>query len=214
MKRLPALSIGLLLACMAMAPVRPAHAQWGWRGGYHASTVAEGYQRGMADVVRSAGAANLMESAAAQNLQEAESRALDNRLKTTETYFENRKMNKAYRAELKTPSLSREAMYRIARDAAPKRLSPAEFDPVTGELSFPLVLQDPVFNESNQKLQELFRERSQGGARGLKAMQQIDATTKQVRAELASRIRLYPSSAYLEAQNFLRSLAFEAQSAG
>ena len=31
--------------------------RYGWGGGYHASTAAEGYARGMGDVIRSAGQA-------------------------------------------------------------------------------------------------------------------------------------------------------------
>jgi hypothetical protein len=216
MSRLSVFSGGLLLACVALVAtpgslgLRPAHAQWGYGGGF-SSTVGEGYQRGMADVIRSAGAANLMDSAAAQNYETARSQALDNQLKSTETFFENRRIAKNARAAERGPGLSQEAMYRIAKDAAPKRLSAGQFDPVTGEIEFPIVLQDPVFSESNQELQKLFKQRAEGGALGLKAMQQIDKTTKQVRAELASRIKMYPSGAYLEAQNFLRSLAFEAQ---
>ena len=217
MKRLSVFTVGLLLASCGtvLSPWVPGHstalAQWGWGGGFGASTVAEGYQRGMADVVRSAGAANLMNSAAAQNLETARSQALDNQLKTTETFFENRKMAKAYRDAERGPGLSSEAMYRIARDAAPRRLSAGQFDPVTGELSFPIVLQDPFFKDSNAELQKLFKQRAEGGALGRKAMQEIDTTTKQMRADLASRIRQYPSGAYLEAQNFLRSVAFEGQ---
>ena len=216
MTRFSVLSVGLLLACVssATAPLSlglsQARAQWGY-GGNFSSTVGEGYQRGMADVIRSSGAANLMNSAAAQNLEAARSQALDNKLKTTETFFENRKIAKSARAAERGPGLSREALYRIAKDAAPNRLSAGQFDPVTGELSFPLVLQDPVFSQSNKDLQKLFKQRAEGGAQGLKALQQIDSVTKQTRAELADRIRLYPTSAYLEGQNFLRSLAYEAQ---
>lgn len=216
MTRLSVLSVGLLLACVASvaAPgalgLRQAQAQWGYGGGF-SSTVGEGYQRGMADVVRSAGAANLMNSAAAQNYETARSQALDNQLKSTDTFFENRRIAKNARDAERGPGLSREALYRIAKDGAPKRLSAGEFDSVTGEIVFPLVLQDPVFADSNKELQKLFKQRAEGGALGLKALQQIDKTTKQVRTELASRIRMYPSAAYLQAQNFLRSLAFEAQ---
>ncbi|MBL9124380.1 MAG: hypothetical protein JNG90_12165 [Planctomycetaceae bacterium] len=216
MARWSVLSVGLLGACLATLTtpgslgLGQARAQWGW-GGNFSSTIGEGYQRGMADVIRSAGAANLMDSAAAQNYEAARSQALDNQLKTTETFFENRKMAKSYRDAERGPGLSQEQLYRMAKDAAPKRLSAGQFDPVTGSIEFPLVLQDPFFAQSNQELQKLFKQRAEGGALGLKALQQIDSVTKQVRADLAERIRMYPSAQYLEAQNFLRSLAFEAQ---
>jgi hypothetical protein len=184
---------------------------WGYGGG-HASTIAEGYQRGMADVVRSAGAANLMDSQAAQNYQSARSQYLDNTLKSTETFFENRKMAKAYKEAERGPGLSREAMYRMAKDAAPQRLSPGEYDPVTGELVFPLILQDPVYADACNKLQELFKSRQEsGGGLGLATYRQIEDTTNALTKQLAGRIREYSPGDYAEAKNFLRSLSHEAR---
>lgn len=184
---------------------------WGYGGG-HASTIAEGYQRGMADVVRSAGAANLMDSEAAKNFEDARSQYLDNVLKSTQTFFEQRKMAKAYRQEERGPPLSREAMYRMARDAAPKRLSAGDYDPVTGELSFPLVLQDAPFDDLRNQLQDLFKTRNEtGGGLSLQTYLSIDATAREMQQLLESRIRDYPPSAYLQAREFLRSLSHEAR---
>lgn len=166
----------------------------------------------MADVIRSAGAANLMDSVAAQNYEVARSQYLDNVLKSTETFFENRKMAKSYRDAERGPPLSREALYRMAKDSAPKRLSAGEFDPVTGDLSFPIVLQDPAFAESREKLQQLFKTRNEsGGSLGLKAYMEIDAVAKQMQADLRARIRDFPPTDYVRAQDFLKSLAYEAQ---
>lgn len=187
---------------------------YGGYGGYggFSSTIGEGYQRGMADVIRSAGAANLMDSQAAQNYQGARSQYLDNVLKGTETFFENRKMAKAYRDAERGPPVSREALYRMAKDAAPKRLSAGEYDPVTGDLSFPVVLQDPVFADACDRLRELFKTRTEtGGSIGLKAYLEIESTAKELQTQLEARIRDYPPSAYVQAQNFLRSLAHEAK---
>jgi hypothetical protein len=166
----------------------------------------------MADVVRSAGAANLMDSVAAQNYEVARSQYLDNVLKSTETFFENRKMAKSYRDAERGPPISREALYRMAKDSSPKRLSAGEFDPVTGDLSFPVVLQDPGFAASCNRLRELFKTRNQsGGGIGLKTYQEIDATARQLQADLRARIRDFPPGSYVQAQDFLKSLAHEAR---
>lgn len=184
---------------------------WGYGGG-HASTAAEGYQRGMADVIRSAGAAELMDSQAAQNYETARSQYLDNVLKSTQTFFENRKMAKAYKDAERGPPLSREAMYRMAKDAAPKRLSPGEYDPVTGDLVFPLILQDPVYAESCQKLQELFKTRNEsGGGLGLATYREIEDTTRELTKLLTDRVRDYSPGDYAEAKSFLKSLSYEAR---
>jgi hypothetical protein len=184
---------------------------WGYGGG-HASTIAEGYQRGMADVIRSAGAAELMDSQAAQNYETARSQYLDNVLKSTETFFENRKMAKAYKEAERGPPLSREAMYRMARDAAPKRLSPGEFDPITGDLVFPLILQDPVYADKCKRLQELFKTRNDtGGGIGLSTFREIESTARELNNQLADRVREDSPGEYAQAKNFLRSLTHEAR---
>ena len=99
----------------------------------------------------------------------------------------------------------------MAKDAAPKRLSAGEFDPVTGDLSFPIVLQDPGFAENRERLQALFKTRNEsGGGIGLKAYQEIDALSRQMQADLRARIKDFPSNSYLQAQDFLKSLTHEA----
>ena len=65
---------------------------YGYRGGYHASTAAEGYQRGMADIIRSRGQANLMNAQAAGYLEDARAKYLENRYRATEIYYERRKI--------------------------------------------------------------------------------------------------------------------------
>ena len=66
----------ILVAMSALIAIPQVKAQryrvGGWGGpSYHASTAAEGAARGMADVVRSAGAANLLNSEAAKNYEDA-----------------------------------------------------------------------------------------------------------------------------------------------
>ena len=99
------LVLGML--CLAV----PARAQWGWGGGYRPSTAAESYQRGFADVVRSAGAANVMNSAAMINVEEARSKNIENDLKATETYFEKKRVNKEYREQTKRPRPTSEQLF-------------------------------------------------------------------------------------------------------
>src|SRR5262245_35587506 len=57
---------------------------YGYGGGYHASTEAEGVLRGEADVIRSIGESRYYSSLAAVNGQEAWSRAIDNKKKAVE----------------------------------------------------------------------------------------------------------------------------------
>lgn len=66
-------------------------------GSPSASTVGQSYAMGMSSLVQAAGQANLNNSEAAKNLEQAASMNLDNQLKGTQTFFEMRKMNTAYR---------------------------------------------------------------------------------------------------------------------
>ena len=112
----------LALNSVALAQYYGGFGDYPYGGGYgHASTVQEGAQRGFADVVRSAGYANLKNAQAANINQDTYSKYLDNRLQRTQTYFENRKMNKAYRAELNGPKPTQEQLIRYAQEGVPDR---------------------------------------------------------------------------------------------
>ncbi len=91
----------LVCTCVAVLVYGAVVQGQSWSGGgapypvyYHSSTAAEGAARGMADVIRSAGDYNLRTSEAARNVEEARSRNLDNRLKSTQTFFEMRRVNR------------------------------------------------------------------------------------------------------------------------
>src|SRR4029453_17208717 len=107
---------------------------YGFGGGTaygHASTEAEGIQRGFADVVRSAGAANLMNSEAAKNYEDARKKYIENRLQATETFFDMRRVNQQSRSPERPRPLSTEQYVRLARQQAPTRLSVSQFDPLS-----------------------------------------------------------------------------------
>ncbi len=151
--------VPLVLAVLGtLVTVSPTYAQWGGYYGsyYHSSTAAESYQRGFADVVRSAGAANLMNSAAAKNVEEARSQYIDNRLKATKTYFEMKRYNKEYRDANQKPRPTSEQLFRLAKEATPKRLSPAELDPVTGKITWPAALNTEDYATYRDALNGLF----------------------------------------------------------
>ncbi len=211
MRVLPILAVfGMLLA------VGAARAQWGgdW-GRYHSSTAAEGYQRGFADVVRSAGAANLMNSAAAKNVEEARSQYIDNRLKATKTYFEMKRYNKDYKDATSKPRPTSEQLFRLAKDATPKRLSPAELDPVSGKITWPQVLQTASFATYRESLDALFADRANAAGRvDFEQLQAIRKSIRDLQAELRGQIRDIPPQVFSSTNSFLRQLEYEAQLAG
>lgn len=184
---------------------------WGWGGG-GGGTVAGNYLQGMASATRAAGDYNLSTSQAYVNLEEARRRNIENRKLWTDSYFEMRQANRDYRAAERGPRPTQEQWVRMARDAAPSRLSPGELDSVTGQIGWPRLLMDDRFTEGREELDKLFANRADmGGNIGISGYEKIQSSTQAMLAKLKANIRNFPSSQYIEARRFLESLAFEAR---
>jgi hypothetical protein len=180
-------------------------AQW-WGDGYHSSTVEEGVQRGFADVVRSAGAANLMNSMASKNFEDARQKYIENRLQSTETFFEMRRVNREARDANRPRPLSTEQYVRLARLQAPDRLSVSQLDPLTGQITWPSVLMIDAFQENRETIERLFRER----AGGVNTFPEIDEACQALVAKVRMSTNLFPQpNDFIRARNFAESLAFE-----
>ena len=203
----------VFLTTMFVAGV--ATAQYYRDGGYstyhHASTAEEGMLRGMGDLTRSAGEANLRNSEAANNYEDARSKDLDNRLKATDTYFQMRAANKQYRDSERSPRSTTEQLFRRAREAAPKSLSPTELDPFTGKVDWPLALRGQAFGAERSIVDDVFANRySSSGVTTADAYQAVNDALASMENTLKANIRDYPSGDYMKAKNFLHSLSYAA----
>jgi len=177
-----------------------------------ASTAGESWARGMSDVMRASGDANLRNSEAAINVTEAQSRAMDNRLKYTQTFFENRRMNREYRAAEAGPKITQQQAERIARERAPKRATAQDVDPITGGLAWPRVFDDAQYTPYREKLEILFAERAeQGGAIGMDTYREIESVTDEMLATLKGNIGSMSGTDYMAAKRFVERLANEAR---
>jgi hypothetical protein len=199
-----------------LAPyVPPAIPYYG--GGYggwwnHSSTVAEGYGRGLANVIRAKGDYNLATSAAAVNFSEARRREIENRSLWTQTYFEMREVNRQQRdAEIKRQRGNPEDYPRYAQAAKPKPLSNRELDAVTGEIHWPVLLTAANYDNQREALAKVFASRAYHGV--LKAEDFLSAirTIDEIAARLSERIKELPPQQFVEARRFLKSLAYEAR---
>ncbi len=177
---------------------------------HHASTAEEGYLRGMADVARVHAQANLDNSAAAVNYSVARQNEIQNRSRWTQTYFEMRRMNRAYRAEERGPPPSMQDLVRYAQVGKPERLRPSQLDCVSGRIQWPLLLQREEFAQGRAELEAVFAARAQQGGIGVDDYLKIRQTTDQMKAELKAELRQVPPSQYEIAKRFLESLAYEA----
>jgi hypothetical protein len=183
---------------------------YGYSGGYHSSTAAEGAMRGMADVVRSQGEANLSNSAAAINYSIARQQEIDNYAHYTNTYFQMREANRQYRAAERGPRPSMEDLVRYAQMGKPQPLSPSEIDVVSGDISWPMLLRDDAFAQERKLVEAAFANRSASTAMGFSDLMTVRKVTDTMLAQLKENVRDLPPNAYLEAKNFLESLAYEA----
>jgi hypothetical protein len=225
----PALALSLVASTLSAQVVAPSAASssfgpppyygyggygygFGW-GGYSGagSTAAGSYLAGLGQTIRAQGQYNLMSSEAAINLEEARKRDIENRERWTNTYFEMRRINKAYRDAERGPRLSTEAWVRMAHDAAPKRLASHALDPVTGQIAWPTALRADAFSQDRETIDQLFAERAAtDGAVGIDTYTKIRAAIDDALAKLKDRIRDIDTRNYVEARTFLTGLAREA----
>jgi hypothetical protein len=190
------------------APVYPvAQPLYGY-GQHHSSTAAEGALNGMGNVISAQGNYNLATSAAAVNMTQAQQNAIQNQMTYTNTYFQMRETNKAYREANRKPRPTEEQMARWARDAAPKPPSPGEVNSVSGQVNWPTVLQDESFAKERTTVDELSAKKATHGSLSLSDQMTARKTIESMFAHLKSHIREIPTQDYLASRNFLRSMIY------
>lgn len=197
----------LFVGGVLLASASTASAQY-WGYSYRPATYEESVARGYADVVRSAGQYNLQTSEAAKNLTDARSQDLDNRLKATEYYFESRRINREARKAERGPRPTSQQLFKIAADTAPDRLSPNQVDPLTGQINWPLLLRQQSFAPQLQELEQAYKSRAEGSMT-YDDIRTVTATVDELLAELQEDVKEYPPNDYIQAKNFLRSIARE-----
>jgi hypothetical protein len=188
----------------------PAYSPYPYGGYNGASTPAEGYARGIGEIIRAQGEYNLSTSAAAVNLSVARRREIENDKLWVQTYFETREINRQARdAENKRERASPEDWIRFAQAGRPKLLSNSELDAVTGKIHWPLLLTAAEFNAQRAELEKLFADRAYHGMVTLEGLYKLNDLTDAMMSALKAQIRNVPAEQYLEARRFLDSLAYE-----
>ncbi len=210
------LSIGLVLVLGAAAVAEAQSYGGASYGGYgpltlRATTPAESFARGIADLVRSGGQASLWTSEAALNVAEARRYEMANRQQFIETYYAVRRMVRQYQAAELGPRMSPEDIARYARAAGPQRLSPGQFSPITGGVSWPILLRTEAFAGYRASLEGLFAHRAAAGEISTGDYLRIRQMTAAMKGELKQHVRRLPPGDYVLAKRFLNGLAYEAE---
>ena len=186
---------------------------WGGRGygGYRSSTIAEGYLRGMGDLVQSWGQYNLMTSQGMVAAEQTRQLALQNDSQAVETYFHNRRVNSEARRAEAGPKLTAVQVERINQSRTPARLTAAQLGH-DGAIEWPAVLEQPKYDALRNKLSGLFANRvNEETAPSLSLYRHVQMVTQSFKALLRDEMSNLSSGDYLAARRFLDSLAHEAR---
>jgi hypothetical protein len=187
-------------------PVQPA--PWVYVGGlHHASTAAESYARGYADLVQAQGQYDLLASHAMINLAEARRLETENRVARTEAYFRMREINRSHRngdPAVRSSQYTLTSHNRVTHHG--KESGPQPFDPREGRVAWPKVLKDDVFKSYRAEVEQIVRKQA-----GVVAVSESDRSTlveasQNIVSELRNRIREYSPQDYVDAKRFLATL--------
>jgi hypothetical protein len=199
------------LLLLLVAAASPAWAQVVYN---NASTAGESYAKGYADVVRARGDTAVQASIAAGNFEDAYSKDLDNRVKSTQTYFETRKLNSEYREAEKERYRQHcaEAMARRAQVGKPERMSASVLDPVSGKVFWPALLGADMHAANRKVLDDLFVKRAYEGKLSSTEMAQLRSACLAMLNDLKKQRRTASPTDYDATDKFIHNLAREGQS--
>ena len=158
MKRL--LAVGLVFSALGggIFQVDTAYGQY-YRGGGggmgRATTPAQAYAYGVSSIVRSQGQYNLATAQAAIAAEQANQLAIQNRVNATKAYFEMRQINKDYQNSQRG-QVSQQSMAAYYEHQKPRKLSPSQLDPVTGQIRWPVLLKDEAYQPYREQMQSIF----------------------------------------------------------
>ncbi|MBW3598626.1 MAG: hypothetical protein KY475_15305 [Planctomycetes bacterium] len=174
---------------------------------HHASTLEEGVLRGGADLLRGVGEMHYNRAAAEVQWQDAYNRALDNRLKRTATYFDERKLNREARAEERGQRPSFEDTVRYAKSRSPERLAAFHFDAARNRLIWPEAFYHSYFDAEREAIDRLMAARGGAGAES----REVQALAAQMEAKLAAmaQARAVSGMEHVSAKKFITSLQYE-----
>jgi hypothetical protein len=175
---------------------------------HHASTAAESYARGYADVVRAQGQYNLLASQALVNLAEARRRETENRVAQTEAYFRMREINRSHRYGDRATQPSRYSITgrkRVTQGAHESK--PELTDMRDGHLVWPKALQDDVFESYRAVVERILENQATLAALSDRDRSAVTQASRAMESKLKDRIRQWSPQDYLAAKRFLATLS-------
>jgi hypothetical protein len=184
-----------------------AYSPWGWGVGGGATTAAESYQRGMADVIRARGEYQAQAARAARDYEAARSAYIENQTQWLAEYNQRKRIGQAQRQQEQQQRRESIDRARSARDSARAQELPvpSQIDPDTGAIDWPTVLQEPRYAEWTVKLDTLMRQWAQGQDASLLAPE-VSQLADQLQVQLHANIRDYAANEFIAADRLLTAL--------
>jgi len=172
---------------------------------HHASTPAEGWLRGWAQVIHATG--NYLLSRSQSAIVAEQARALD--LSNDRRLIENHDWKQARRdRELEAKRLKNKAArpekYRLAYE-----LSSDQLERVSGEIAWPEVLRTDRYEGSRRRLEELFRKQAGYDGPQTNCSPEIERESQSLIRDFDRNRSEVPQTEYLATQKFLRGLKHE-----
>jgi hypothetical protein len=177
---------------------------YGGRGYGMPGTALSSAEFGTAQMMRASGYANLENSQAVKNELQARSQDVKNRVTWTSDY---QQMRQAHRAgDAKGDRLSAADVAKFAHDAAPHELDPAQADPQTGKISWPVILQDVRYIEGRDEVENLYRTRVSGDKLDAESYLAYNKSCDALLQTLKANIKDYSPNDYQQARHFIENL--------
>lgn len=155
------------------------------------------------------GEVNKLNAEAAIAYEEAKSKNILNRLLWTETYFKMREINREARNKEKDPPVDNERAKRLAKKAAPRPLTQEQFDKTTGEVKFPIVLKDKIFQTYRINLQYQLKTFVRLEDKDYESYHNLRRSIEFIADMLKDNVKKYEMAEYGQAKTFLESLLYE-----
>jgi len=178
---------------------------------YRASTVAEGYLRGLSSVIRAQGQYNRMTAEAWIAAEQAREHAIQNREMAADTYFAMREANRQARVAEQRPRVTAEQAARLAASTRPDLLRPDELHPQTGRIFWPVLLRAGDYAPHRSQLEYLFARRAAHGRLAADDLTEVDHISEAMRDILRGQIREVSQPEYMAARKFIERLAHTAR---
>lgn len=210
---------GLLAATPASAQVTVsptsmgsfAFSPWFMGGGSYGGGTADGnYFFGAAQVIRAEGEYNALTTQGMINFETARSRYIENSAKWSQFYSKMREANESYRRQkIEQNRHSPEVLAQAAASDVPRSLSSDEIDPVTGRITWPVLLMDDQYAAVRADLEHLF-ELHAWTTRTPETSAKIHEGTRQMMEMLRDNIENVPAGEYVAARKFIEALDYSA----